>query len=155
MLGGCCAECLLVNSPEKANTSDKCPSIELAESKESARIHVVVDYLRVLVAGYIVKSPPDCPVHMGKIKSFLQIGSQVEICRETMGIRRSNHLLMLIDNRERIARAPFQRVSKINCLKSGQRSPCVGEDAIRGIPRQRTAVGSEKQRIEDAVERES
>src|SRR5437868_6463178 len=155
MLGRCCADCLLVNSPEEANTGDERSSIELAESKKSARIHVIVDYLRVLVAGYIVKAAPDGPVHVGKIKSFFQIGSQVEICRETMGIRWSDHLLMLIDNRERIARAPFQRVSKINCLESGQRSPCIGEYSVRGIPGQRTAVGSEKQRIEDAVERES
>ena|SRR2546423_2917066 len=155
MLGGCCADCLLVNSPEEANTGDERSSIELAESKESARIHVVVGYLRVLVAGYIVKSAPHRPVHVGKIKSFLQIRSQVEICRETMGIGRSDNLLMLIDNRERIARAPLQRVSKINCLDPRQRGPCVRKDAVWRIPGQRTAVGSEKQRIEDAVERES
>ena len=135
---------LFDNFAQEADAGDECATVVLAKPEKGTRVDVAIDYLSILMIGHIIEAAANSPVHLGKVEAFLEIGSEIEVGRKAPGVRRSDYLLVLIDDGKWKAAAPVQSIGEVQSFEMRHRSPGVGDSAIRSVPGQRTVVEVEK-----------
>src|SRR5262245_43672285 len=110
--------------PQKPNTRGKHSSLNAAETEKWVRVDIVVYRRRVPSIRDVIEPAAQSQVEAQYSDPPLGVQIQRKIVWKATGIRRFDQLSILVEDAERIAAPPFQRIRQGEFLYKRRRAPC-------------------------------